>query len=75
VMLDAIATESLREMDTDVEHMIEHHHEHLAACGTCLFGRDGATALRAPDGTVLIISEAAPGIYCITGHRQGGHTS
>jgi hypothetical protein len=69
VLLDAIATESLRETGTAAEHMIEHHREHLQRCWDCPFGNDGQTAMRAPDGTVLIVSEAAPGIFFISGHR------
>jgi hypothetical protein len=76
IAVDEVAEASLLEMATTAEHMLGHHRDHLArvraGCCACEFGMDGQTAMRAPDGTVLIISEPWPGSYVITGHRPEG---
>jgi hypothetical protein len=69
VMVDRVAVDSLSATGTSVEHMLEHHRAHLASDCGCLFGEDGQTAMRAPDGTVLIISEPESGTFFISGHQ------
>lgn len=76
VGVDRVAARSLKEMGTPAEHLVEHHQEHMGrvargAC-SCELGRDGMTAMRAPDGTVLVISEAGPDDFFISGHPPGG---
>ncbi len=69
VMIDIVALDSVSAMGTSVEHMLEHHREHLASDCGCMYSQNGETAMRAPDGTVLVMSEREPGVFEITGHR------
>lgn len=66
--MDEVAAQHLSASGTTIEHIVDHHRQHIASDCGCLLGKDGVTAMAHPDGTVLMISEPSAGIVFITGY-------